>query len=178
MLNPTSTTKIIASGAWAKVRIKDMSSGAMKVIGLCTDASYTESFGLVDHSVINHVGPVSIDSQNYQCTIQIGSFVPENPSSGDKYSDGGEATFSDIMPARADVIDTGQGRTFYYMDFYNSVTGSVICAFAHAVVADGGCKLGATSFITHNISLRAMERTKPAAEQPATTIAPRASAGA
>lgn len=179
MPNPTPTKKIISSGAWVKVRVKDISSGAMKTIGLCTDASYTESFSLVDHNVINHIGPVSIDSQNYQCTIQIGSFVPENPSAGDKYSDGGETTFSDLMPARSDVIDTGQGRTFYYIDFYNSVTGVVLCAFAHAVVADGGSKVGAASFVTHNISLRAMERTKPAAEQlPATTTTPLASAGA
>ena len=160
---PTSTDKIIAAGAWVQVRVKDMSSGAMKVLGLCTDVSYSESFGIADNTVINHVGPVSIDAHGYQCSIQIGSFVPENPAASDKYADGGEITLSDLMPSRVDVAG-GIGRTFYYMDFYNKAADRVIDAFAHVVVADGGKRAGANAYVTHNISLRAMERTKSATQ--------------
>lgn len=158
----TSTTKIIASGAWIQVRVKDVSNNAMKIIGLCTDVSCTESFEIQPMTVLEHIGAVSLDSHGYKCSIRIGSFVPESPNAPDKYEDKGEVVLADIMPVRSDVMLDGRGKTFYYLDFYNAATKKVLGAFAHVVITDGGMRIGANSYITHDISLEAMERTREA----------------
>jgi hypothetical protein len=72
---PTATTKIIAGGAWAKVRVKV--NNVLYTIGMASNASYSENFALQDANVIGHLGPISIDSQGYQCTVSIGAYVPE-----------------------------------------------------------------------------------------------------
>lgn len=162
MPTQTSTTKIIASGAWVQVRVKDISSGAMKVLGLCTDVSCTESFEVQGLTVLDHIGAVSLDSHGYKCSIKIGSFVPENPNANGKYDDGGEVVPADVMPVRSDVMSDGRGKTFYYVDFYNSAVKTVLAAFSHVVIVDGGMRIGANAYITHDISLEAMERTREA----------------
>lgn len=162
---PTSTAKIIASGAWVQVRVKENSADTPKVIGLCTDVSYNESFNLQEANVVGHLGPVSIDSQGYRCSIQIGVYVPENPGEGSassKYADGGETTLGDLLPTRSDVMLNGKGKTFAYMDFYNKATGKVLNAFSHVIVSDDGARVGANAYVTNNITLQAMERTSPA----------------
>jgi len=156
---PTATTKIIASGAWARVRVREKSGDPLKVLGLATDASYNEDFGLQDANVIGHLGAISIDSQSYRCSVQIGTYVPEKKESGGGYADGGDTTLSDLLPTRSDVQLNGKGKTFEYMDFYNSATGEVLNAFNHVIIESDGAKIGANTYVTNNISLRAIERT-------------------
>ena len=156
---PTSTTKIVASGAWAQVRVKEKGSDPLRVIGLATDASYNESFNLQEANVIGHLGPISIDSQGYRCSIQIGTLVPEKPEAGGGYADGGDTTLNDLLPTRSEVQVNGKGKTFEYMDFYNKATGEVLNAFSHVVIADNGARIGPNTYITNNISLQAIERT-------------------
>jgi hypothetical protein len=156
---PTSTNKIIASGAWAQIRVREKSGDPLKVIGLCTDANYNEDFGLQDANVLNHLGSISIDSQSYRCTIQVGTYVPELPDQGGGYADGGDTTLSQLLITRSDVQLNGKGKTFEYMDFYNTATGTVLNAFSHAIIESDGARVGANNYITNNISLRAIERT-------------------
>lgn len=156
---PTATTKIIAAGAFAQVRVREKSTDPLRVIGLATDASYNESFSLQEANVIGHLGAVSIDSQGYRCSIQIGTYVPEKKAQGGQYADGGDTTLSDLLPTRSDVQLDGKGKTFEYLDFFNKATGEVLNAFAHVVIADNGARIGANAYITNNISLQAIERT-------------------
>lgn len=155
---PTSLTKIIASGAWAQVRVREKSGDALKVIGLATDASYNEDFGLQDANVIGHLGAVSIDSMSYRCSIQIGTYVPEKKEQGGQYADGGDTTLNDLLPTRSDVQLNGKGKTFEYMDFYNKATGEVMNAFNHVIIESDGARMGSNAYITNNISLRSIER--------------------
>jgi hypothetical protein len=155
---PTATTKIIAAGAWAQVRVKQSSSDALQVIGLCTDASYDESFNLQDANVLGHLGPVSIDSQGYKCSIKIGTFVPEVKSDSG-YPDGGDTTLSDLLPTRSQVMLDGKGKTFAYLDFYNLAKKTVINAFSMAIIGDDGARMNPNNYITNNISLQSIERT-------------------
>lgn len=155
---PTETTKIIASGAWAQVRVRV--NGALRVIGMASNASYSENFALQDANVIGHLGPISIDSQGYSCSVSIGTFVPENRVPvGGQYADGGDMTLNEMLPTRSDVQLAGKGKTFEYMDFYNKATGEVLTAFAHVIISDDGAQINPNAYITNNIQLRAIERT-------------------
>jgi hypothetical protein len=156
---PNSTTKIIASGAWAQVRVREKSGDPLKVIGLSTDVSYNEDFGLQDANVIGHLGAISIDSQSYRCTVQIGTYVPERKEQGGQYADGGDVTLSDLLPTRNDVQLNGKVKTFEYLDFYNKATGEVLNAFNHVIVESDGARIGPNTYVTNNIGLRAIERT-------------------
>lgn len=155
----SATQKIIASGAWAQVRVREKSGDPLKVIGLCTDANYNEDFGLQDASVLNHLGSISIDSQGYRCSIQIGTYVPEKKEQGGGYADGGDVTLSEMLVTRSEVQLNGKGKTFEYLDFYNTATKEVLNAFNHAIIESDGARLGSNTYVTNNISLRAIERT-------------------
>ena len=160
MPRPTATTKIVAAGAWAKVRVKV--NGVLYVIGLASSASYSENFALQDANVLGHLGPISIDSQGYNCSITIGAYIPENPvalGSGN-YPDGGDITLNDMLPSRQKVQLDGKGRTFDYLDFYNEATGQVIVAFAHAIVGDNGAQFNPNAYLRQDVQLRAIERTE------------------
>lgn len=156
---PDAKTKIIASGAWAQVRVRESSSSPLKVIGMVTDASYSESFNLQEASVLGNLGPISIDSQGYRCSVQIGTYIPERPDQGGGYADGGDTTLADLLPTRSEVMLDGKGKTFEYLDFYNKATKEVLNAFYHVIVSDNGARLSPNSYITNNISLQAIERT-------------------
>lgn len=155
---PTANLKIIAAGAWVRVRVRETAGAALKTIGLCTDASYNESFSLQEANVMGYLGPISIDSQNYRCTIQIGAFVPEYVNQND-YGDGGDTTFRDLVHSRATVMADGKGKTFDYLEFYNEASEEVINAFKHVIVADNGARVSPNSYVTSNLSFQAMERT-------------------
>lgn len=150
------TTKIIASGAWVQVRIKEGDADPLMTVGLCTDASFNESFNLQEASVIGYLGPLSIDSQGYRCTIQIGTFVPETGDADIM----GETTLKDLSVTRAIVQADGKGRTFAYLDFYNKATQEVVAAFKNVIVSDNGARISPNSYVTSNMSFMAMERTE------------------
>lgn len=151
-------TKIIASGAWVQVRVKEGENDQLKVIGLCTDASYNESFNLQDANVMGYLGPISVDSQGYRCSIQIGTFVPESWTQNG-YADGGETTLSDLAPKRSEVAADGKGKTFAYLEFYNKSSSTVLAGFSHAIISDTGMRVNPNSYVTSNLSFQAMERT-------------------
>lgn len=155
------TTKIIASGAWAQVRVKKGDGDQMEVIGLCTDANFNENFNLQEAAVLGYLGPISIDSQGYRCNIQIGTFIPEETRTApDVAGIKADTTLYDLAASRGDVQADGKGRTFAYMDFYNSAVGEVIAAFNNVIVSDYGARVSPNAYVTSNMSFLAMERTQ------------------
>jgi hypothetical protein len=158
MALPTATTKIIAGGAWCQVRIREASGGTLKVIGLATEASYSEDFQLQPAAVIGYLGPASIDSQGYTCSITIGTFVPENKASTG-YPGAGDTTLTDLLSTRSEVQEAGKGKTFDYLDFYNTATGEVINAFSQAIISSDGSRIAPNSYVSQNITLLSIERT-------------------
>jgi hypothetical protein len=159
---PTSTRKIIASGAWVQVRVKENDGDSPKVIGLCTEVSYDEDFNLQEAHVLGLLGPASIDSQGYRCNINIGVYIPENPDDTTVTPDGGSISMHNLMKTRSEVMLDGKGKTFSYLDFYNKASQKVIEAFSHAVISRAGGRSNATGYLTSNIGLMAIERTRPA----------------
>lgn len=159
---PTATTKIIAAGAWAQVRVKESDSGSPVVIGLCTEATYDEDFNLQEANVLGLLGPASIDSQGYRCNIHIGAYIPENSGDTTATPDGGTSPMDDMLKTRSDVMLDGKGKTFAYLDFYNKATSQVLKAFSHAIISRSGARLNPNSYLTSNIELMAIERTASA----------------
>lgn len=68
--------KLIAGGAWVQIAVNG------SVVGLVTQASYDEDWGVQPANVLNYHGPVDYDSQGYSCNITLGTYVPERPGEG------------------------------------------------------------------------------------------------
>lgn len=148
--------KFIATGAWGQVLV--MIDGTLKSIGLATGCSYDEDWGLQKANVLNLLGPASLDSQDYTCSITISFFVPEKKIV--LYVDGGEITLEDILPYRDDVQADGKGRTFEQLVFMNTATNKVIRSFSGVAVASNGDQVSPNAYLTANMRFMALKRDK------------------
>ena len=146
--------KLIAGGGWVQVKV--MVDGVLKAIGLATGASYTEDFGIQPANVLNHLGAISWDSQNYTCSIDITTFYPE--ASLVLYADGGEITIKDLLPTRDEVQLDGRGRVYEGLVFANLATGEVIHAFSEVIVASDGQQINPNQYVTSNVRFQAVKR--------------------
>lgn len=152
--------KLIAGGAWVQVGVK--TDGVLQIIGLSSGCSYNEDWGLQPANVLGVLGPVSIDSQNYTCSINMSAFVPEKKVT--LYADGGEITIEDILPYRDDVQIDGKGKNFEQLVFLNKATQKVIRSFSEVAVASNGEQVSPNAYVLANIAFLAIKRDKaPAA---------------
>jgi hypothetical protein len=153
-------TKLIAGGAWVQVLV-DTGSG-LQAIGMASGCSYDEDWAIQQANVLNHLGPISLDSQGYTCSINVTAFVPEATQA--LYEDGGEITIEDIIPYRDDVQTDGKGRSFAQMAFLNTATGKVLRSFSDVVVASNGEQVAPNAYVTSSLRFLARKRDKvPAA---------------
>jgi len=146
--------KLIAGGAWVQVQVKI--DGQLKSIGLASGVSYDEDWGIQQANVLNHLGPISLDSQNYTCSINLSVFVPEKKTT--LYSDGGEITIEDLLPYRDEVQVDGKGREFEQLVFLNTATQKVIRSFSGVVVASNGEQVSPNAYVTENMRFLALKR--------------------
>lgn len=153
-------SKLIAGGAWVVVQV--MLDGVLKTIGLAQNASYDENWGVQAAKCLGHLGPVSLDSQDYNCSISLAAFVPERKTV--IYADGGEITIEDLLPYRDDVQIDGKTREFDQLLFLNKATQKVIRSFSGCVVDSNGEQVSANAYLTENIRFLAMKRDKIPAE--------------
>jgi hypothetical protein len=147
--------KMIAGGAWIQVLVKD-EDGILKSIGLASGCSYDEDWAIQQANVLNHLGPVSLDSQGYTCTINMSAFVPEKKLI--LYADGGEITIEDLLPYRDDVQLDGKGKAFAQLLFMNTATNKVLRSFSEVVVASNGEQVSPNAYVTVNIRFMAIKR--------------------
>jgi hypothetical protein len=146
-------TRLIAGGA----RVQVLINGAP--VGLATNASYDEDWGIQGAQVLNYLGPITYDSQNYSCSISLGTYIPEVPGSG-PWADGGATALADYLPTRTIVAqDQGQPGMFDTLQFLNTHTGKVINQFRNVMIASNGTQLSPGSYVTANVRLMAVERT-------------------
>ncbi|RDE12117.1 MAG: hypothetical protein C4K49_10570 [Candidatus Thorarchaeota archaeon] len=151
--------KLIAGGAWVQVKVKD-TDGKWKAIGLASGCSYDEDWAIQPANVLNHLGPISYDSQGYSCTITINTFVPENPAAISILPDGGEITIKDLLPTRDTVQTDGKGKQFDGLQFVNTATQESLHEFADVIIASNGEQVAPNSYVTANIRMNAVKRTK------------------
>lgn len=149
--------KMIAGGAWVQVLVMN-DEGDLKSIGLASGCSYDEDWAIQQANVINHLGPISLDSQGYTCTINMSAFVPEKKLV--LYADGGEITIEDILPYRDDVQLDGKGKSFQQLLFMNTATNKVVRSFSGVVVASNGEQVSPNAYLTENIRFMALKRDK------------------
>jgi len=148
--------KLIAGGSWVQVQIKV--DGELRALGLAQGCSYDEDWNIQQAGVLNHLGPISLDSQGYTCSITLSAFVPETKNT--LYSDGGEITIEDLLPYRDDVQLDGKGRNFDQLAFVNTATQKVIRSFTGVVVASNGEQVSPNAYVIENIRFLALKRDK------------------
>ena len=146
--------KLISGGPWFQLAVKD--NGVIYSIGLASGCSYDEDWAIQQANVLNHLGPISLDSQGYSCSIQMSLFVPEKTLT--LYADGGEITIEDLLPNRDDVQLDGKGRMFEQLLFMNTATQKVMRSFSNVVVASNGEQISANAYITENMRFMALKR--------------------
>ena len=148
--------KLIAGGAWVQTLV--MIEGALRSIGLASGVSYDEDWNIQPANVLNYLGPISLDSQGYTCSITLSVFVPEKTLT--LYRDGGEITIEDLLPYRDDVQADGKGRGFDQLVFQNTATNKVLRSFSEAVVASNGEQVSPNAYVSENIRFLAIKRDK------------------
>jgi len=152
--------KLVAGGAWIQVLVKI--SGVLYSVGLASGCSYDEDWNIQQANVLNHLGPVSLDSQGYTCSITLSTFVPEKTMT--LYADGGEITIEDLLPTRDEVQVDGKGREYEQLVFQNTATQKVVRSFSGVVVASNGEQVSPNAYVTENMRFLALKRDRtPAA---------------
>jgi len=149
--------KLIAGGAWTQVQF--MLDGILKAIAMASGASYDEDWMVQPANVLNHLGPISLDSQGYSCSLTISSFVPEKDET--LYQDGGEITIEDLLPYRDTVQIDGKTKEFTQVAFLNTAKGTTLRSFSGVMVASNGEQISPNSYITNNMRLLALKRDTP-----------------
>lgn len=148
--------KMIAGGAWVVIQI--MIDGVLKTLGIASGCSYNEDWNVQPANVIGHLGPISLDSQGYTCSIDLTAFVPEKKYT--LYADGGEITIEDIIPYRDDVQADGKGRNFDQLLFLNKATQKILKSFTGVMVASNGSQVSPNAYVSENIRFLAIKRDK------------------
>jgi hypothetical protein len=150
--------KVIASGAWVQVRI--FVDGLWRAIGLATGCSYNEDYGIQPANVLNHLGPISYDSQNYTCSIQLSTFVPERKALLGILADNGEITIEDLLPTRDSIQAEGKGKTFDGLAFVNTATNETLREFSEVILASNGEQVQPNQYVSEDVRFMAVKRTK------------------
>lgn len=145
--------KLIAGGAWVAIWIDD------EAVGLATQASYDEDWGVQPANVLNYHGPVDYDSQGYSCNITLGTFIPEIPGTG-PWPDNGVKSLSEFLVTRQEVqSNNGKPGEYGTLKFVNTSTGAVINQFRKVMLASNGVQVSPNSYVTANMRFMAVERT-------------------
>lgn len=164
MALPNLTGNVVSIGFNCHVRVTN-DKDAVFVIGFATSASYSEDFAVQKANVLGHFGPVSIDPQDYNCQIQISTFVPAKVLIQD-----GEAQYDiptgntmssifDLIPSRSDIADDGTFKKLAKIDFFDKKSDTVLASFRGAVVTSDGVTIN-QGYNSANVTLMALEREK------------------
>lgn len=148
--------KTIAAGAWVQVKV--LIEGQWRAIGMATGASYNEDYSVQPANVLNHLGPISYDSQNYSCRVNMSTFVPERKELLAILPDKGEITIEDLLPTRDQIQVDGKGKQFDGLMFVNTATGEVLRQFQDVIVASNGQQVSPNQYITEDIQFFAVKR--------------------
>lgn len=150
----TQTKQVLISGANVVVRVNSTPGGAgSTVLGLVSQASYNENFQIQKANVLGHLGPISMDPQDYSCEITIGAFAARIPVD---VPEGSDTEIAPWVPSRGKALD--DNAKFPYLDFYDLGTQEVIEAFSGVIVASSGKQIEGGGYVRVNVQLQALER--------------------
>ena len=153
--------KLIAGGSECQIQVIRNGSPAVP-LGLVTGASYDEDFGVQGSRVIGFLGPLTYDSQDYSCMINLGSYVPQTQGTSNTnapYPDGGVKNLMDFLPTRSQIqANNGIPGGFDTVQFVNLATGAILNQFEGVVISSDGTQIAPNSYLTNNIRLLAVER--------------------
>ena len=148
--------KLIAGGAWVQVLITI--DGSLQALGLAQGVSYDEDWGVQKANVLNYLGPISLDSQDYTCSINLNTFVPEKTIT--LYDDGGEITIEDLLPYRDTVQINGKTNQYDQLLIMNTAKNKVLQTITGVVVASNRIQVSPNAYDTTNMRFMALKRDK------------------
>jgi len=154
--NPNKT--IISKGSFCSVYV--YRNNVKSTLGLVSSASYNEDFQVSEAQVIGFFGSVSLDVQNYKCTISIGTYVPANPRGAtvEPYLDGGNITLSELVKTRTQIALDGIGSVLDQVDFANRQSGEIIASFKYVVISANSGQINPATYVTSNMQMMAIEK--------------------
>lgn len=156
---PNVSGSVIATGFNCHVRVGTSASDAA-IVAFVTSYQANEDFQVQDAVCIGNLGPISIDPQGYNCTINIGQFIPAKAllAGEQQYGDGGKICLMDILPTRAKIMDAGAVQKIEYMDFYNKKDGVILDSFSGAIVTSDGKQVDGNTYVRGNVQFRALSK--------------------
>ncbi|GHV80183.1 hypothetical protein AGMMS49944_19740 [Spirochaetia bacterium] len=159
MALPNVTGTVIATGYNCICRAGSNASDA-EAIAFITSFQANEDFQAQDAVVIGLLGPVSIDPQGYNCTINIASFIPAKKivDGVTQYEDGGKKAIMDYIPNRAAYMEAGAIPKIAYLDFYNKKESKVIASFEGVLITSDGITVEGSQYVRGNVQMRALSK--------------------
>ena len=140
--------RTVANGAWLLLKIDQ------EDFGLVTNVTWDENFAVQPVEVLNVLGPLTLDTTGYSCSIDIESFVPRRLDEFNKIING-----SRIVPTRDEVKDDGflPDRTLALVDTADKITHN---QFARTVLSSNRKTVQANNFVTYSLSWMSTGRTQ------------------
>jgi hypothetical protein len=153
---------IITNGASVVIRVSKSSDSPSDILGLTTNASWQENFGLQEAVVIGHFGPVSIDPQSYNCSITLGVFIPKAGKIGnDSYSGQVGKTVLEDLPGKDEIFTpNGLKVTYQSFEFHNLDTGATLAKFYGVMLESEGGQIEGNAYARANVTFRALAKEK------------------
>lgn len=130
----------IAGGAWVGIKIDGI------LVALAAGCSYNEDFQVQPANVINHLGPISYDSQGYSCNITIDLLVARD-----------KQNILQVVPTRSDVARDGK-MPENTVEFVDTADQKVLNSFSGVVLSTDASTIAPNTYVTANLAYLAMER--------------------
>jgi hypothetical protein len=139
---------------------KDNATSADSTIGYVTSFQANEDFAVQEATCIGNLGPIALDPQGYTCSIQISAFIPavktvltNAPVADSKMP---ATPLESDIPSRDKFTDGDTVEKYSYLDFWNKKTDRIIAKFTGILVISNGVQSEGSSYVRHNVSMRAM----------------------
>ena len=137
--------RIINGGAWVALKVNG------ELVAMCAGCSYNEDFQVQPANVINHLGPISYDSQGYQCTITVDLLVARDR----------QEVFQ-LIPSRSKVKADGK-MPENAIEFVETADNKVLESFAGVILNSDSMTVQPNAYVTANLNFSSVERTTDAA---------------
>ncbi len=140
--------RLVANGAWLLLKVDQDD------FGLVTNVTWDENFAVQPVEVLNVLGPLTLDTTGYTCSIDIESFVPRDNSDFDRIINGKR-----LVPTRDEVKDDGfmPDRILSIVDTADKITHN---RFERSVLSSNRKTIQANNFVTYSLSYMSTGRTK------------------
>jgi len=132
--------RLIAGGAWVAVKVNG------DTVALASGCSYNEDFQVQPANVINHLGPVSYDSQGYTCNLTIDLLVARD-----------KQEILALIPKRSQVKKDGK-LPENTVEFLDTADDSVLESFSGVVLNSDSMTIQPNTYVTANLQFNAVER--------------------